>query len=256
MTRPEDHATRVALVTGAGSGIGRATAHRLVQDGWTVACLDIEEQAVLDTVEVVGGDEGNAFAVRCDVRSEEDVAAAVRTVVERTGSIDALVNCAGICGLAHTTQVSLAEWNRFVAINLTGTFMVIRECMEELLRSGGAVVSMSSITGHQGRPYLAAYSATKGGVEALTRALAVEYGGRGVRFNCVAPGSIDTPLRDRLAPPDDADPKILARGTARQALGVATATPAEIAAGVAYLLSADAGFVTGTTLVIDGGATA
>jgi meso-butanediol dehydrogenase / (S,S)-butanediol dehydrogenase / diacetyl reductase len=238
---PHRHDGRVALVTGAASGIGRATAIRLRDEGARVAGLDVAPVDV-DGVHGIG----------CDVRDEDQVAAAVAAAARWGGRIDLLANVAGVASSAHTTDVTLAEWDRILAVNLTGTFLACRAALPHLIAARGAVVNVASLAGVRGWRYSAAYSAAKGGVVALTRALAVEYAPDGVRVACVCPGSVDTPLKRDLVPAPDQDPRLA--GHARALLDPPVADPAEVAAAIAYLGSAEARFATGAVLRLDGGA--
>ncbi|GAB3137165.1 SDR family oxidoreductase [Micromonospora sonneratiae] len=235
---------RVALVTGAASGLGRATARRLADEGARVACLDVtEDDAGLGPA---------GLAVPADVRDERAVRAAVTRAVQWGGRLDLVVTAAGVASFGHTTDVALDEWERLLAVNLTGTFLVARETLPHLTKTKGALVTVSSLAGVRGYRYSAAYSAAKGGVVALTRALAVEYAPVGVRVACVCPGSIDTPLTRELTPVPDADPRLLAHG--RALVDPPVSQPEEIAAAIAYLGSAEARFATGAVLRLDGGA--
>jgi len=230
----------VALVTGAGSGLGRATAALLAAEGARVAGLDLRPSHV-DGIDVVA-----------DVTDEQAVRTAVRDVVAWAGRLDVVVNAAGVASFGHTADVLLAEWHRILAVNLTGTFLVTREALPHLVASRGAVVNVASLAGVRGWRYGAAYSASKGGVVALTRSLAVEYARAGVRVSCVCPGSIDTPMRDGIAPVPGADPALLRHNTALVDPPVAQA--GEVAAAIAYLASPEARFATGAVLRLDGGA--
>ncbi|GAA1501043.1 SDR family oxidoreductase [Dactylosporangium maewongense] len=238
---PRRYDGRVALVTGAASGIGRAVATRLRDEGARVAGLDT---AAVDIDGVHG--------IRCDLRDEDQVAAAVADAAGWGGRIDLLANVAGVASYAHTTDVTLAEWDRILAVNLTGTFLACRTALPHLIAARGAVVNVASLAGVRGWRYSAAYSAAKGGVVALTRALAVEYAPDGVRVACVCPGSVDTPLKRNLVPVPDQDPRLA--GHARALLDPPVAEPDEVAAAIAYLGSAEARFATGAVLRLDGGA--
>ena len=236
---------RVALVTGASSGLGRATARRLADEGARVGCLDVAPSGR-------SGTSDSFVDLAADVRDEGDVRAAVARLLDWAGRLDLVVNAAGVGSVAHTTDVTLADWDRVLAVNLTGTFLVSREALPALLASRGAIVNVASLAGVRGWRYSAAYSASKGGVVALTRAMAVEYAAVGVRVACVCPGSIDTPLRAGLSPLADADPALA--GHARALVDPPVSQPEEIAAAIAYLGSAEARFATGAVLRVDGGA--
>jgi NAD(P)-dependent dehydrogenase (short-subunit alcohol dehydrogenase family) len=246
---------RVALVTGAASGIGRATAHRLAAEGAAVACLDSNEAvgAVAEKInEKEAGKGGSALALQCDVRDEDGVATAVARITAELGTITNLCNIAGIGSFAHTTAETRSRWEEIIGVNLTGTFLLCRAVLPGMLEHGGAIVNTVSSAGIKGQPYSAAYCASKGGVLMLTKALAVEYMGRGVRVNGVAPGGVDTPIVHDFAVPEDADFTLIQRAMAP--LGFAH--PHEIAGAFAYLGSDEAAYVTGSIFSIDGAITA
>jgi NAD(P)-dependent dehydrogenase (short-subunit alcohol dehydrogenase family) len=243
---------RVALVTGAGSGIGRATARRLAAEGAAVACLDVAEDAVATVAaeinEEAAGSNGRAIALRCDVTDEAGVASVVAQAEAELGQITNLCNIAGIGSFAHTTDESFSDWEKVLAVNLNGTFLMSRAVLPAMLEHGGAIVNTASTAGLIGQPYSAAYCASKGGVVMLTKALAVEYMGRGVRVNAVAPGGVDTPIVHDFVPPDDADFTLVQR--CMTPLGFAHAH--EVAGAFAYLGSDEAAYITGSILSIDG----
>ena len=240
---------QVALLTGGASGLGLASAWRLAQEGARIVCLDVQGAEAAAAELVAAGHD--ALAATCDVRDEDAVREAVAAAVAWGGGLDVLANFAGVATFSHFADVTLEEWNRVIGINLTGTFLMTRACLPHLLRRPGAVVNIASTAGLRARPYLSPYAASKGGVVMLTKALALEFAPTGVRFNCVCPGGVDTAIMANIARPVDANPALLARGAPMGRRG----EPAEIAAAVAYLASDDASFVTGTTLVVDGGAT-
>lgn len=232
---------KVALVTGAASGVGRATALRLRAEGARVAGLD---RAPVDL--------DGVLPIVADVTSEDSVRSAVAAVVDAYGGLDLVANVAGVASYAHTTDVPLAEWDRILAVNLTGTFLVCRAVLPHLVAGRGALVNVSSLAGVRGWRYSAAYSAAKAGVVGLTRALAVEYAPDGVRVSCVCPGSVDTPLKQGLVPVRDQHPVLAGHGRALVEPPVMQAD--EVAAAIAYLGSAEARFAVGTILRLDGGA--
>jgi NAD(P)-dependent dehydrogenase (short-subunit alcohol dehydrogenase family) len=234
---------RRALVTGAGSGIGEAVARGLHAEGADVVLAD----AVGDRVEAIAGQLGErARALTLDVRDEDQVAGAV-------GGLDVLANVAGIGSTTNAPETPLEVWEDVFAVNARGTFLCCKHAIPSMIeRGGGAIVNMASIAGMVGLPNRAAYSASKGAVISLTRALAIDHVRQGVRVNAVCPGTVDSPWVRRLV--DDVGESMDAL-RARQPMG-RLGTTDEIARAVLYLASDDAAFVTGSALVIDGGLTA
>jgi len=249
---PGRYKGQVAIVTGAGSGIGRATARRLAAEGAAVACLDVAEEAItavaVEINEEAADAGGRAVALRCDVTDEAAVAEAVARATAELGEVSNLCNIAGIGGFAHTPEQSLSGWDKIIAVNLTGTFLMCRAVLPGMIEHGGAIVNTVSTAGVIGQPYSAAYCASKGGVKMLTKALAVEYMARGVRVNGVAPGGVDTPIIHNFGPPEDADFKLIER----LMTPIGYAYPHEIAGAFAYLGSHEADYVTGAIFSIDG----
>jgi NAD(P)-dependent dehydrogenase (short-subunit alcohol dehydrogenase family) len=179
------------------------------------------------------------------------VASVVARAADELGVITNLCNIAGIGGFSHTTEQSYAGWQKILAVNLSGTFLMCRAVLPGMLEQGGAIVNTVSTAGIIGQPYSAAYCASKGGVKLLTKALAVEYMARGVRVNGVAPGGVDTPIIHHFGPPADADFKLIER----LMTPIGFAFPHEIAGAFAYLGSDEAAYVTGAILSIDGAIT-
>ncbi len=243
---------KVAVVTGAGSGIGRAVARRLAAEGAAVAVLDIVEDGAKETVAAIEADGGRAVGHRCDVTSEGSVTDVVAAVVAELGPPTVVCNVAGIGGFFATAEMPLEKWQRIIDVNLTGPFLVCRATLPHLLEHGGSIVNVASNTALMGQPYSAAYCASKAGLLMFSKALAAEYLGKGVRVNTVAPGGVDTPLMTGFVGlPDGADPKVLER----MMTPMGFATPAEVAASIAFIASDESTYTTGAVLSVDGGLT-
>jgi NAD(P)-dependent dehydrogenase (short-subunit alcohol dehydrogenase family) len=246
MNPPPDKA---ALVTGGAQGIGRATAARLLADGWRVAIADVDAEALAEARATLEG----VRALGCDVADESEVARAVEDTAAAFGRLDALVNNAGITGAASgpLEELTLGEWNRRIGTNLTGVFLMAKHCLRHLRATRGAIVNVASTRALQSEPNTEAYGAAKGGVVAFTHALAVSLG-PDVRVNCVSPGWIDARgwRKQRLR---DTTP-LSVEDHAQHPVG-RVGQPEDVAAMIAWLLSDEAGFVTGQNFVIDGGMT-
>jgi NAD(P)-dependent dehydrogenase (short-subunit alcohol dehydrogenase family) len=251
------------LVTGAASGIGQATALRLLDEGATVAASDIAADG-LDTTRAQAEQADTAdrlTTVPMDVGSEDSVIDGVRGAVEQLGGLDSLVNAAGILRAAHTHETSLELWNRIVGVNLTGTFLVVREALTALLaNSRSAIVNFSSTSASFAHPYMAAYAASKGGIQSFTHSLALEYAKDGLRATCVAPGSIKSGITDATGGyiPQDADWSLFPRlmpilPTTTESSGAGMAEPNAVAGVIAMLVSDDGAWITGTEIRMDGG---
>jgi NAD(P)-dependent dehydrogenase (short-subunit alcohol dehydrogenase family) len=242
---------QTAIITGAGSGLGRATALRLATEGAAVACLDVAADSAEATAAAIREAGGNAGAYRVDVSDPASVRAAVSAAAQDLGRPSVLVNSAGIGKFAHSHEMPFEDWSRIIAVNLTGSFLMAQAVLPYLLEGGGNIVNIASNAGLMGQPYSAAYCASKGGVIQLTRALADEYLHRGVRVNAVAPGGIATPLQHAFKLPEGADHKAIRK--LMSPLG--NAQPEEVATLVAYVASAEARYMTGSIVSIDGGLT-
>jgi NAD(P)-dependent dehydrogenase (short-subunit alcohol dehydrogenase family) len=243
---------RVAVVTGAGSGLGHATALRLASEGAAVGCLDIAGDAAEKTAAEIAEQGGEARAYTTDVSDPASSRAAVDGSAQDLGRPQIVVNCAGIGRFAHTHEVPFEDWQRIIGVNLTGTFLVCQAGLPHLLDGGGAIVNIASNAGIKSQPYSAAYCASKAGVVHLTKVLADEYIKRGIRANCVAPGGIDTPLqKEFMHMPEGVDWKAFRK--VMSPLG--NSTPEEIAGVVLFLLSDETRYMTGAVVSIDGGIT-
>jgi len=241
-------AGKVLVATGAGSGLGAASARRFAAEGGRVAVLDLDASQA----EAVASDLGDSVGLRCDVTDEQSVRDAVSVAHQRFGRIDCVMNAAGVFTASPIEELSLRDWNTMLAVHMTGTFLVCRQTIP-LIRAagGGSIVNFGSVTALIARANTAAYSAAKGGIVAFSRQLALELGADRIRVNVIAPGTVRSPMSDAAYGPP---------GTPGQKLPLSIqmriAEPEEVAAPVCFLLSDEASFLTGTVVVADGGATA
>jgi NAD(P)-dependent dehydrogenase (short-subunit alcohol dehydrogenase family) len=240
---------RVAVVTGAGSGLGRATARMFAAEGAKVAVLDLATEAAETVAKELSEGGGTAAAYTVDVSDPASVQTAVDALASDLGRPQLLVNCAGIGGFARSEEEDPNRWAAIIAVNLTGTFLMCRFTLPHLLDGGGTIVNIASNAGIMGQPFSAAYCASKGGVINLTRALAVEYLEQGVRVNCVAPGGMRTPLTKGFRLPEGAPLDLLRPVMSK----VGVSEPEEVANCIAYVASDDARYMIGSIVSIDGG---
>lgn len=244
---------KVVLVTGAASGIGRATAECFAREGARVACTDIDVERLNETVQRIEKAAGTALAIESNVADADSARASVTLCVEKLGKPNILCNVAGVGGFVRTEELSVERWQRTLGVNLNGTFYMSHACLPHLLESPGSnIVNVASLAGLIGQAYCAAYCASKWGVVGLTKALAVEYVKRGLRVNCVCPGGVETAILGSFIPPEGADPGLLSR----LALQGGFTQPDEIAEAIAYLASDAARSVTGVALPVDRGVAA
>ena len=243
-------ARKVVFVTGAASGIGRAAAEAFVGHGYATALVDMNEEAGLK-VEAELRALGECTFFTCDVTDDDTVRAAVDAAVETYGRLDAAFNAAGIDG-EHgkpTAECTMENWNRVIAVDLTGTFSCMRYELPEIVEAGGgSIVNCASVAGLRGAPTVPAYTAAKHGVVGLTRAAAREYASRGVRVNAICPGTVDTPMFRTSMSPEVIEQLVAANPTHR------LAEASEIARIALWLCEDAPGFLTGQAIAVDGGA--
>lgn len=243
---------KVAFVTGAGSGIGRATARLFAARGYAVALVDMNETGGRETEGAIRDAGGDAIFVQCNVADDDSVRSAVDQTLAAYGRIDAAFNAAGTDGEVGklTAEGSLDNWHKVIGINLTGVWHCLRHQIPAMLASGGgAIVNCASTAGIRGAAYCGAYTASKHGVVGLTRAAALEYASQGVRINAVCPGMIDTPMTQR-----EGMSEVIA-GLVGQSPLQRIGQPEEIGAAVLWLCGDDASFVHGQAIPVDGAIT-
>lgn len=237
---------KVALVTGAASGIGRATALRLASEGAQVMLADINSEGLAETAALIPSETAQLVF---DAAQRDQCQNIVAETVAKFSKLDVLCNIAGFAMSRHFTDVTAEQWSKMVDVNLNSVFHISQAAIPHLLEVKGNIVNMASSAGLVGQAYNSVYCATKGAVVMLSKALAVEYAGRGVRVNAVCPGGVETPLTAKFEAPEDADMSLMARLFPLTEMG----QPEEIAGAVAYLASPEARYVTAEAFSIDGG---
>lgn len=244
--------TDVAIVTGAASGIGYATVHQLVADGWRVAAVDRNAERLERTARLDAG----ILTAALDVRDTAAFTAATGTVTDRLGTPSLLVNVAGVGVAAPVAETSDADWDRILGTNLTAVFQLCRAVLPAMLAAGhGIIVNVASVAGMVGVRNRAAYCASKAGVIGLTKSIAVDYAGQGIRANAICPGTVETEWIDKILA-NAPDPAAARQAMEQRQLDGRMGSPEEVAAGIGFLASPQGRFVNGSAFVMDGGMTA
>jgi NAD(P)-dependent dehydrogenase (short-subunit alcohol dehydrogenase family) len=247
---------RTALITGAASGIGQATAVLFAKEGARVAAVDVDVPGGEETVRTILDAGGDARFVEADVSVADDARRAAETAASWMGRVDILFNNAGISHVGVLHEVPEEEWDRVVAVNLRGVYLMAKYVLPSMIaQAGGCIINMSSGAALLGLERRAVYSATKGAVLALTRAMAVDYAEYHIRVNALCPGTVYTPFVERYLRTSYVDPAAALEKIKRRQLTDTLGRPEEIAAAALYLASDDASFITGAPLIIDGGMT-
>lgn len=232
---------KICLVTGGGSGIGKAICIRLASEGGKIAVVDLNSEHGNQTVQEITGKGGEALFTQCDVSQEQQVENAVNAAVQKWGRLDVLVNDAAMMTFQNVVDLKVSDWDKVLAVNLRSVFLVCHYGLPHI--RNGAIVNISSVHAHETEAGVSPYAASKGGIEAFTRALSRELVEPKVRVNSVAPGAIDTPMLWN-------NPNVK---SGKEKVEGAVGKPEDIAAAVAFLASDEARFITGITLVVDGG---
>lgn len=241
---------KVAIITGGGGGIGRATAILFAKEGAQVVVSDINQESAQETVNLIKSEGGEAVSVVADMANHVDVEKLVSFTTETYGGLDIIFNNAGVGNQeVKLADLPVEEWDRVVDINLKGVFLGMKYAIPKMIeRGGGAIINTSSLLGFKGKKYVSAYNASKGGVITLSKNAAVEYGTKNIRVNAVAPGVIDTDIIQNWKD-DERKWPLISRACALGRIG----QPEEVAKAVLFLASDDASYVTGTSLLVDGG---
>jgi NAD(P)-dependent dehydrogenase (short-subunit alcohol dehydrogenase family) len=232
---------KVCLITGAGSGIGRATAQRMAAEGGRVVIVDRSEAGGTETVELIKKDNGQAIFSKCDVGNEEDINATVQMALTTWGKIDVLVNNAAMMTFKRLIDLTTAEWDQVMTVNLRSVFLFCKLIIPQM--NGGSIVNVSSVHAHETTTNVVPYASSKGAMEAFIRGVSLEYPYPKLRINCVAPGAVDTPMLW-------SNPNVK---SGVEKIEGAIGKPEELAAAICFMASDDASYINGTTLVVDGG---
>ncbi len=239
---------KIAVVTGAASGIGKSTAIRLDSEGATVIIVDINENQLKETEKLLSNK--NSSAKILDIANINDIKSFFQTLKKDYKKLDCLINVAGILRFDNSHEVQIDDWKKIIDVNLTGTFFMCNQALPMLLESKGSIVNVSSSAALGSHAWTAAYSASKGGISAFSKTLAVEYGIKGINVNCVCPASVTTPMSTKVNLPKDIDDRLL---TKIMPIDGVNRSPDDIASTIAFLASDDAIHINGINLRVDGG---
>ena len=249
MTKNE---SKVAVITGAASGIGRATVITMLAQGFQVAAIDVDGEGLEDLSNSLNSNKDSCSIYVTDVASREQCHSTISQILEKNGRIDVLANVAGIARSEHMTEVSETSWNQMVGVNLSGVFWCSQAAIPSLIESNGSLINVASCSGLMGQAYTVAYSATKGGVIAMTKSLAMEYVKTNIRINAIAPGSVQTQLIDNYSIPEDVNIDLIKPYMGFRGM----AEPEEISNVILFLASHEARRIHGAVITVDGGLTA
>lgn len=241
---------KIVLITGAASGIGRASALRIASEGGTVVCVDFNEQALNETVSTITEAGNKAFAITCDVTNEESVEATVAKTIEKFGKLNALCNIAGILRFDHTHEMDMKDFDRVMQVNCYGLIMMTKACIPHLLETKGFIVNMSSSSALGGQAWTAAYAASKGAVLSFTKCIANEYGIKRLNCNAICPGGIETPMVGGAQLPEGFDARLITKSMLPDGY---FAPASDVASAVAFLACEDANHINGDHIRLDGG---
>lgn len=241
---------KVVLITGAGSGIGKASAERIASEGGSVVCVDLQAEAVQAVVDAIIASGGEACALTCDVSDQASVTATVAAAVEKYGKLNALCNIAGVLRFDNTHEVSMEDFDRVMKVNCYGLFMMCQAAIPHLLETRGFIVNMSSTAALGSHAWTVAYSASKGAVLSLTKTIAIEYGMQGLNCNAICPGGIETPMVAGANIPEGADARLLTKVMLPDGY---FAPASDVAGVVAFLACEDCNHVKGDYIRVDGG---
>jgi meso-butanediol dehydrogenase/(S,S)-butanediol dehydrogenase/diacetyl reductase len=240
---------KVALITGAASGMGRATCIRFAAEGAQILAVDVDSAGLEETSRMIAEQGGQIEGRLCNVTQRNECAEAVQHAIDRFGRLDVLANIAGVVRFAHTPTMSEADWNLVLGVNLSGPFFLSQEAIPHLLEAHGNIVNVASNAGLMGQAYTAAYCASKGGLVQLTRSLAMEFMKTPLRVNAICPAGTDTQMNKGIDFPDDVDWKLIGRFTGARGF----AQPSDIASAIAYVASDEAKMVHGSIFSVDQG---